>query len=128
MSFTIVQWFVLVFSILALVKILFVFFNPKAWLKLVGHIYGKASHVTIVVELILALGLLLYLLKEMTIVQIMGAIIFGALLSGITFAAFGKETLAFGNKILRTKGAVHKAIISIVIWLALTIWALVSLF
>lgn len=126
MTFTVVEWFVLVFSILALVKLLTVAIKPKGWLKVVKPLY-KANIVLFVLELILAAILLYYLLQEITLVQVFGGIVLGALLTGMTFAVYGKETLDLGNKLLKTS-VMRRAWLPILIWLALSVWVLVELF
>ena len=65
MVFTIIEWFVLIFSILATIKLLFVIFNPKGWLKIIEPLY-KARIILFIVESILAFTLFYYLLKERT--------------------------------------------------------------
>ena len=127
MAFGIVEWFVLVFSILVVVKLVIVSFRPKSWLNLVKPLY-KSHIVLFIVELILAAALFYYLFKEITIVQIVGGIVLGALLTGMTFAIYGKETLEFGKKMLKEKTLIKRAWLPILIWLALAIWAIVSLF
>ena len=127
MTFSIVEWFVLVFAILVLVKLVIVSFNPKTWLKVAKSIY-KNSAVLFVVELILAAILFYYLLMDLTIVQIFAAITLGALLTGMTFAIYHKETLDWGSKLLKGKTLLNRAWLPVLIWLALAIWALAELF
>lgn len=127
MAFTVIGWFVLVFSILAIVKLVVVSFKPKSWLKIVEPLY-KAHIMLFIVELILAAVLLYYLLMDLTIIQIFGGIVLGALLTGMTFAIYGKETLEWGRKLLKEKTMIKRAWLPILIWLALSIWALTSLF
>ena len=127
MAFTVVEWFVLAFAVLALVKLLVVSFNARAWLKIVRPLY-KSLIVLFIVELILAAILFYYLNQQLTIIQIFGGLTLGALLTGMTFAVYGKETLSWAQKLLNTKSLLRKAWIPILIWLALAIWALVSLF
>lgn len=127
MTFSVIQWFVVVFSLLAIVKILVVSINPKGWLNLAKGLY-KSSALLFVVELILAAILFYYLLQEITIVQVMGGIVLGALLTGMTFAVYAKETLDWGSKLLRGKTLLNRAWLPILIWLVLSIWALSTVF
>ena len=127
MTFSIVQWFVIVFSLLAIVKILVVSFNPKRWLNIAKGLY-KSSALLFVVELILAAILFYYLLQEITIVQVLAGIVLGALLTGMTFAIYAKETLDWASKLLKGKTLLNRAWLPVLIWLALTIWALAAVF
>lgn len=127
MAFSIIEWFVLVFVILAIIKILICSFNPKAWLKFAKSLY-KNGPVLFIVELILAAILFYYLFMELSIIYIMAVIILGALLTGMSFAIYNKETIAWGSKILKGKTILNKAWLPLLIWLALSIWALIELF
>ena len=127
MAFGVVEWFVLVFSIIVVVKLVTVIFSPKTWFNIVKPLY-KSHIVLFVVELILAAILFYYLLMNLTIIQIFGAIVLGALLTGMTFAVYGKETLDWAKKLLREKTLIKKAWLPILIWLVLVIWVLVELF
>jgi len=123
MAFTVVEWFVLAFSILAIVKILTVSFNPKGWLNLVEGLY-KSSMLLFVAELVLAAILFYHLLREITIVQILAGLVLGALLTGMTFAAYGRETIDWGKKILKGKTLLNRVWLPLLVWLALSVWAL----
>jgi hypothetical protein len=127
MAFSVVEWFVLVFVIIAIIKILICSFKPKAWLDLVKGLY-KNGVVLFIIELILAAVLFYYLLMELSVVTIMAVVVLGALLTGMSFALYSKETIAWGSKILKGKTLLSKAWLPILIWLALSIWVLVELF
>lgn len=127
MAFSVVEWFVLVFVIVAIIKVLICSFKPKAWLDLVKGLY-KNGVVLFIVELILAAVLFYYLLMELSVVTIMAVIVLGALLTGMSFALYNKETMAWGSKILKGKTLLSKAWLPILIWLALSIWVLIELF
>jgi len=126
MAFNVVEWFVLVFAVVGIVKIITISFNPKSWLNIVRPLY-RSGMATFIVELILAAILFYYLQMQLTIIQIVGAVVLGALLTGMTFALYGKETLDWANKLLK-KGILARAWLPIIIWLALIVWALSSLF
>lgn len=127
MTFTVVEWFVLVFIVIGIIKTFTVIFNPKSWMKVVRFLYGNGV-VLFIVELILAAVLFYSLIQQFTIVQIMAVIVLGALLTGMSFALYNKETISWADKILKVKTLFGRAWIPILIWLALMIWALVELF
>jgi hypothetical protein len=117
----------LVLAVLVLVKTIIVMFNAKTWMKVVRFLYGSKTLV-FMVELILAAVLFYYLIQELTIVQIMAVIALGALLTGMIFAVYAKETIAWASKFLNSKSLMKKAWLPILIWLALVIWTLIELF
>lgn len=126
MAFSVVEWFVLVFVILALIKLIFLIFSPKSWMEFAKKLYR--SHIILfVVELILAAVLFYYLFLEIGLVLLMAGVVLGALLTGMSFAVYGKETIAFANKIMK-KGMLEKIWLPCIIWLVLTIWTLIVLF
>lgn len=122
----IIDWFVFIFAILVIVKVIVVSYNGRSWTSLVKHLY-KAPVVLFVVELVLAALLFYYLLTVMNIVEIMAAVAFGALLTGMTFAVYGHETVKLAENFLRGRNLLRRAWLPILIWLALAIWAILSL-
>jgi len=127
MALDVLGWFVLAFVVLGLIKFLFLLFNAKAWMKFAFKLYSKPA-LLVIIELILALILFYYLLQSFTIVQIMAGVLLGALLTGMTFAAYGKETIAWAKKIMNTKSLLKKAWLPMLLWLILMVWALIELF
>lgn len=113
----------LVLIILSAVKIALI---PKIWMKVVKFLYSKPK-ILFVVELALAGVVLYYLLQAgLTIIHILSAVAFGALLTGLTFAWFGKETRSWAQSILK-KGLWKKAWLPILIWVALIVWGALTL-
>jgi len=127
MTFGAVGNIVFIFSVLVLVKLLFVLFKPKGWMDVSKQLYNSPA-ILALIELILAAIVFYYLLMELTIVQIMAGVVLGALLTGLSFASYGKEALAFGTKIMKDKNMWKKAWLPAVIWLVLAVWALYALF
>ena len=82
----------LVFVIAGLIKLIILLINPKSWMGFVKKLYS-CPNVLLIAELILAGIVLYYLLQQLTIVKIIGGVVLGALLTGMTFAAYGKELL-----------------------------------
>jgi len=115
----------LVLIILSLIKIALL---PKIWMKyVIKPLYSKAR-ILFMGELVLALIVLYYLLQSgLTIVQILAVTAFTALIMGMTFAWFGKETLMWAGTVLK-KGVWKKAWLPILIWVALITWGALELF
>jgi hypothetical protein len=127
MAFNAVEVIALIVALLIIVKLLVVSFSPKAWWNLAKSLY-KANVALFVVELVLALVVFYFLLQQITLVQLMAAIGLGALLTGMTFAVYAKETIDWGTKILRSKSLWARSWLPILIWLGLAVWTLVELF
>ena len=120
---------VLLLAILIVIKFLVLAIKPKAWINFAKSLYSNPL-VLGLVELILAAVLFYYLLMQLTIIQIMAAVTLGALLTGLSFAAFGKEMVPFVSKFIRNKKLLWNPAICFIwlIWLILIGWALYVLF
>lgn len=126
MAFGAIEIIALIFAVLVIVKLAVVSFSPKSWLGVAKSLY-KAPWVLFIVELILAAIVFYYLLQQLTIVQIVAAVTLGALLTGMSFAIYGKETIAWGTKLLNSN-TLKKLWLPILIWLGIAVWTLVALF
>ena len=100
---------------------------PKIWMKVVRKLYS-APKVLFVVELALAAVVLYYLIQAgFSIVEILAVVGFGALLTGMSFAIYGRDTISWAGKILK-KDIWKKAWLPILVWLALIVWGALELF
>ena len=119
---------VLLLAILIVIKFLVLAIKPKAWLNFAKSLYSNPL-VLGLVEVILAAVLLYYLLMQLTIVQIMAAVALGALLTGLSFAVFGKELMLPWSRIMRSKKILWSpgAWFVWIIWLVLIGWAVYTL-
>lgn len=126
MAFSVIEWFVLVFAILVLIKLIFITFNPKAWFKFAKKIYGTPT-ITFTVILILAAVLFYYLWVELGILMLMAGVVLGSLLTALTFMLWSKETMALATKIYK-ESVFKKGWFVILLWLVLMVWVLVELF
>ncbi len=115
--------FALIIAVIALVKILVILVKPKAWYGVVKSVW-KAPALMMIVCLILAAIVFYYLIQELSIVQIMATMLFLALLYGMTFAVYSKETIVWAQKMLNDRKFLAKGWLPILIWLALILWAL----
>jgi len=127
MAYGAVEIAALIIVIISAIKLLIVVFNPKTWLKVIKFLYSSPV-ILFIVELVLAAVLFYYLIQDFTIVQIMAIIALGALLTGMSFAVYAKETIAWAGKFLNSKTLLTRAWLPILIWLALIIWAVIELF
>ena len=124
---SVVDVMALVVAFVVIIKLLVVIIKPKAWLGVVKPIY-KYPILLGFVSLVLAAFSLLYLLEELTIVQIFAVILLLVFLAGMTLAAYARELVSFGQKLLKDRRVVDKAWVSIIVWILLAVWVLYILF
>ena len=125
---TIVEWMAAITAIAVVIKILVILVKPKAWMGVVKPIYAN-SVVLMIVGLILAGGSLYYLTQAgMSIVDMFAVLFFLSMLMMVSVAAYNKELMALGQKMLKNRSVLRKGWLSLIIWLVLAIWALKELF
>ncbi|MBL7051907.1 MAG: hypothetical protein ISS01_02355 [Nanoarchaeota archaeon] len=117
----------LIVVVLGLVKMVVIFKDPKQWMVVVNFFF-KRPKITMWASAVLAVVTLWLLLQTLSIVQIFGVLLFMMFLYLMTFAAYSKELLQMINKLLKDKNMIRKAMLPIVIWIALMLWALYALF
>lgn len=125
-NFNAAEIIVLVFILAGLAKMLIVLFSRKSWTSVVKSLYSKPMRLMII-EFVLAIIVLYYLLQSLSLVQVMAGVVFGALLTGMVFAAYTKELMPPILKILK-KNAWKKAWLPITVWIILIIWTIGELF
>lgn len=112
---------------LATIKFLVIFVKPSAWSGVVHKTYGRPA-VTVSLALILAAVFLNILLKEISIVQIFGAMAFLMALMLAGAASFGDEITALAEKMLKDRDIIKRAWLIIAVWIALIVWVLCEIF
>ena len=117
----------LIVASLVAIKLVIIFIQPKSWLPVVKTCYGKPI-ITIPIALIAAGVILMYLLAELTIIQIFAVMAFMMALMAAGVASYGKEIVELSEKLLQDKVALRKAWVSIVAWLVLTVWGFYEIF
>ncbi|MBU0612050.1 hypothetical protein KKA39_00085, partial [Patescibacteria group bacterium] len=112
---------------LSLVKLIVIFINPKIWMdKVVRVVYSHK--IFLPVFLILSVVGLYYLLQELTIVQIFGAMFFFMFLFALSFMIIAKDFLPFIESIYKDKKEmIRRSWFLILVWLVLIFWALFTL-
>ncbi len=123
-----VEIIALIMVLVGLIKMLVLFIKPKKWLDEVVkpvYLHGKFTKLA---AFVVALIVLNYLLKEVTIVQIFAVFVFVASIVMIGFASYGQELTAMAEKIMKDKNMFRKSWLSVLIWLVLSAWVLFELF
>ena len=127
MAFTTLELIVFAFCLILLLKLVILLINRKTWYdSVVEPTYQHASLASFIFGII-ALYILFLLLKELTLVQIFGAVIFSSLLLGLSFLQFPQETLSFSKKFLNKK-IENGTYILFIFWAIFAILTLFSLF
>ena len=122
-----VEIIALILVIVALIKLVILLINPKSWMSFVKKLYSSPN-LLLGIELILTAIVFYYLIQYLTIIEIMAGVCFGALLTGMAFATYGKELMPIFIRLFNKGGIFKKAWLPILVWLALCIFALKILF
>jgi hypothetical protein len=113
-------------------KLLVILISPKSWMGIVKTVtIWKNPIPTILVSIVLAAVTLMYLLQELTIVQIFATTLFVMFLMIISLSSCAKATLALEKQVFReldVKKLSMEAWLAIIVWGILTIWVLWALF
>ncbi len=128
MVLTAIEIIALVFISLGLLKVLVILVDPKIWFEKVAKPIYQRPKTLIVVSFVLALFVLYYLIQTLTIVQILAAMVFTALLMAMAFGAYSKEVLSLAQKMLKDKKIVKRNWLILLLWIALFVWAIKEIF
>ncbi len=113
----------LIVVLLGLVKLFVIFLNPQKWALVARAVYSRPKFTAAFSVALIVISLYL-LLAELTIVQIFASMLFFMALMFMGFSAYSKEMLAFSEKILKDKNSLRRLWLSVVVWLALSVWVL----
>jgi len=121
-----VEILALLFVLLILVKLIVIAVKPEAWMNLSNKLFDGTLTTVVALFLLVVVGFLL--LQELTIVQLFASMAFFALLVLIGVVPFREEVSAFAHKLYKGENLLKRTMISVVIWVALSLWVLYSLF
>ena len=111
-----------------IVKLVVALINPGSWLKNITTRFFSHPILTILLSTVLAVVALVFLLKELTIVQIFASLLFLMPLIALAFVPFAGDLLDMVSRILSGRNALKKAWLASLIWLILALWVLYALF
>jgi hypothetical protein len=112
---------------LAVIKIVVILHNPAAWWAIPKNLFKHAGLIS-VGSLALAILVLYYLLQELSIVQVFASVVFTSLLVMSSVAAYSKEFLLFGEKIVKKKNIIRRAWVQLIAWVILMVWVVYVIF
>ena len=117
----------LIFAILVLVKLIVISINPRKWMDLAETLLKSHGYFSIV-YLILAVIVGYYLMQELTVIQIVSAMLFTMLLAGLTMMQYPGPILKLSRETLKDKKVLSKNWFSVLIWIAIAVYTLYLLF
>ncbi len=126
MNFSPIEILALIFAVAVLAKLLFIAFNPKSWMDISSSIL-KESGWLVVVYLILSVVVGKFIFATMDIIQVAAVMLFTSILIGLNAMPYSKEILKLGKSIVNSN-TLEKAWLSALIWAALALWVLFTLF
>ncbi len=110
-----------------IIKLVVGLVSPESWLSAIPKKLLRHPTLITLLSLALAVVVLIFLLKELTIVQIFAVLLFLAPLLLLAFVPFAKD-LTLEDKIFEGKSILKKSWLTVLIWLILAVWVLYTLF
>jgi|AntAceMinimDraft_9_1070365.scaffolds.fasta_scaffold157537_2 hypothetical protein len=117
----------LILAVLGIIKLIFILVNPKGWMKFAQSIY-RGGPLTIIVMFILTIVVGFYLFETMGIIEVAAAMLFTALLTGLSFAFYPKFIEGMVEGIKEEKNIAGKFWFPILIWIVFLVWLVFALF
>ncbi len=118
-----IEFLALILGILILAKVIIFFVKPKLWMSITKK--TTKNKVTFsVVSLVVAIIAGYLVLQEMTIAEIGAVTVFIAALSALSFGPYINKITTIADE--ASKDLLKKSWLSIVIWVALGVWMIVS--
>ena len=121
MVFTPVEIIAAIFIILGAVKMLVLAFNAEAWIKFTEKVWTKPKTIKFVL-IVLAGIIFYYLIAELSIVQVLVAIILGALFLSIGLVDNMKDIIRAYSEQIKNKTLLKDNALYIIIWIILLVW------
>ncbi|SRR3989344_2562184 len=122
MTLTPIETIALIFSVIGIIKLLVILINRRSWFPIIRGIYGNPK-ISSAIVFALSLIVFYYLIREITIIQLMATIGFVSLLMVLGFLQWNKEVLILAKKIFKDKLSLWTLIYSL-LWMILMFWAI----
>lgn len=123
-----VEIIALVGALIVPIKIIVILRGQNIWFETVTKRYWKNATSTTLLSLLAVAVLLFFLLKELTIVQIWAAAVFGMALVSLALAPFSKYMISVERKWFAETKVLRTGWVPAVVWVALVVWVLYALF
>jgi hypothetical protein len=123
-----VKWIALIGAIIVPVKIVMLLKGQQFWFEKVTKKYWGNATATTILSLIATVVLLIFLLQELTIVQIWAVTLFAMALISLALAPFSKFMLGAEEKWFTETNVFKTGWVPGVVWVALIVWVLIAIF
>jgi len=123
-----IQILALILIVVSFVKLIILLINPKSWINFAGWVYG-GRYLSAFILLVLSGIVFYYLIKEISVVQILAVTLFVSLFIGAAYALIDGKNFIKSFYKSKMKNLLGNGIwFYTLIWLALMIWGLVEIF
>ena len=125
---SVIDFIALLAAVIVVSKIAILIKHQRFWYGNVTRRYWKGSGtLTMIVSFAVAAGTLLFLLQELTIVQIWAAVFFGMAITSMALAPFAKYMLEVEGKWFSEPSTLKTGWFPGLVWIALSLWVLIAL-
>jgi len=111
-------------SVAVLAKILFLVFNPHAWVHL-AKIFLKHAAIMRVVYLLLAVLVGYYVFQYLHVVEVAAVVLLVSLIMGMTWLEYPKQMLSVVQDISKAD-FLRTSFFTLLLWAAFAVWVLAS--
>ncbi len=126
---TAIEVMALILALFSAVKLVAILLKPKFWMDNVAKKLWARPGIVSLVSLVIAAISLMFLLKELTVVQIFAVMFFFTGLMAMGFAPYSKDMLALiEERMAKDRDILKKNWLAIIVWSVLIIWVLCALF
>lgn len=114
----------LIVATAVLIKLVLMVASPKSWKSTVTKRSWANPILTTIVSLVVMVVSLIFLIRELTIIQIFAVMFFAMSLMILSFAPYSKDMLVLEDKMFKN---LKKGWVAGIVWLVLAIWVLYAL-
>lgn len=118
----------LIGAVIVPIKIIMLLIGQKFWFEKVTEKYWGNSITTTVLSLVVVIVLLIFLLQELTIIQVWAGAVFGMALTSLALAPFSKYMLGVEKKWFTETNVLKTGWVAGLVWVAIVLWVLYSIF
>lgn len=113
----------LIFIAILVVKLVVLAINPKAWYRGPLAKLFSNTNTTYAISFTFGVVLLVYLLRELSIVEIFAVVVFASFLMALTMAPYMKQLIGMVQRDIEgNKNFLYANWLSTTVWLTLIVW------
>ena len=119
----------LITAVIIPIKLIILLKSQRFWFKKVTSKYWKGTgNLTMFLSFVVAAITLIFLLQELTIIQIWATMLFSMALISMALAPFSKYMLEVEKKWFSETNTIKKGWLATIVWIAISVWVIISLF